>query len=312
MSISTPKRTFDDFIGNKQAVDKLKLFIDDGNLPHMGFFGPSGHGKTKLAGILSDEVERHFCYVNSVAVKSPMIFRGLITHPDNCKRGAIVLLDECHRLPKSIQDSLLSVLEQPAVLVTSYKDQIMRDYLPSNITFIFATTHSGYLNEAILSRLEPIEFVEYTPQEKQKMVMRYLAREHKFNPSNLTVDGIYEIAFRARSGRDVVRYTDNILRYMRQNNEEKLTKEVAIKVFDMFGIDANGLMTTDRSLLNYLSGSGSVGLDTLEAFLHVSKKEIKDKVEPFLLRKGFIMRQASGRMITPLGLKALSGERVVV
>lgn len=302
--------SFDDFIGNKMAVEKVKLLITSDKIPHMGFFGPAGHGKTTLARIVADVTKRKFILINSVAVKTPLTFRGIITHPDACRQGAIVLLDECHALPKSIQDNLLSVLEEPAVLVTSYKDQIMRDKLPDHMTFIFATTHGGSMNEAMLSRLEPIEFLEYSHEEKFEMAVRYLQKKHDFTNEMFDIDGVYDIAFRARSGRDVVRFCNNAVRYMKKEGASKLTKDIAHGIFNMFGIDINGLTVVDRNILKYIAKTGTVGLDTLQDFSHISKKELKDRIEPYLLRRGFIVRGSSGRMITPLGLRALGGERI--
>jgi len=307
--------TFDDFVGNEQTVGNLKLLAEsakakDGILPHIGFFGPPGHGKTTLAAILADYVDREFVYINSTAVRSPLTLRGVILHPDNLRKGAVVLLDECHRLPSSIQDNMLSVLEYPAVLVTSYKDQIIRDNLPSNISFIFATTHQGLLRDALLSRLEILELHEYSTEQKQIIALKYLIRQHKMKPESLDLDTVMEIGRRSRSGRHVVKFCDNIVRYMEAKNINELTPEVANEVFEVMGVDHNGLTKRDKLLLSYVRQSGGCGLDTLEAYLNVPKKDIKDKLEPFLLRRGLIVRQSSGRAITQRGMDALDGVKI--
>lgn len=302
--------SFDDFIGNEVAVNTIKSLLVEDKIPHMGFFGPPGHGKTYLAEIIADVTKRKFVLVNSEAVKSAMVFRGLITHPDNCKYGAIVLLDECHALPKSIQNNLLSVLEHPATLVTSYKDQIMRDKLPEHMTFIFATTHAGAMNEAMLTRLEEIELHEYTHENKFQMALNYLTGKRAMSKDALDIEALYDVAFRARSGRDIVRFCNACVRYMIQHGETRLTPDLVKKVFEMRGIDVNGLSIGERKILQYLSKNGTTGLGTLQDFLHVSKKEIENRIEPHLLRKGFIIRGSGGRLLTPLGFKALKGERV--
>ena len=48
-----------------------------------------------------------------------------------------------------------------------------------------------------------------------------------------------------------------------------------------------------------------VGLDTLEAAMNMTKKEIKERLEPWLLRNRFISRHAAGRLITKKGYKAV-------
>lgn len=307
--------TFEHFVGNEHAVEKVRLLANDaatssGRLPHMGFWGPPGHGKTTMAKIVANHVGRKFVYINSVAVKTPMIFRGILTNPENMMHGAVVVLDECHRLPGSIQDNLLSVLEEPAVLVTAYKDQIIRDKLPDHISFIFCTTHSGLMRSALQSRLEHVEFIEYSIEQKQMIAAAYLYRNHNIANTAFDIEAILDIGRRSRSGRHVVQNCNNIVRYMKANDLHRITEEVVNKTFEIWGIDRNGLTQRDKMLLGYLAGTGQLGLDTLSAYMDMPKKDIKEDVEPWLLRRKLILRQANGRAITPKGAAALEGKLV--
>lgn len=316
MTIDIPMG-FSDFVGNEAAVTRLRLLVDDakqtGLLPHIGFFGGAGNGKSTLCKIVADEIGRKYVYVNSVAIKSPMTLRGIITHPENMVKGAVVCLDECHRLPKPIQDNLLSVLEKPAVLVTSYKDQIINDKLPDQISFVLATTNQGLLNDPLLSRLQCIELGEYTTMQKQTIAVKYLNRAHGLNATHMDVESILEIGRRARSGRHVVNICDNLVRYMRVYNLSKINLEVVNNIFDILGIDGNSLTPRDRLLLGYLAkGGGAAGLKTLEGYLNIPTKDIEEKIEPWLLRKHLIIRSSSGRVITERGMAAIRGERLDV
>lgn len=309
--------TFEDFVGNESAVKKVKLLADDatrhnGKLPHMGFWGAPGNGKTTMARIVADHIGRNFVYINSVAVKTPMIFRGLLTNPENMMKGAVVVLDECHRLPPSIQDNLLSLLEEPALLVTAYKDQIIRDPLPDHISFIFCTTHIGLVRSALQSRLEHVEFHEYNVEQKQMIAMSYLNRKYGLTTADIDFAAIINIGRRSRSGRHVVKNCDNTIRYMRSEGINRMTSDVVNLMFDVWQIDNNGLTPRDKLLLGYLAETGQCGLDTLSALMDMPKRDIKEQVEPWLLRRRFMIRQSNGRAITPKGVAALNGAVVDV
>ena len=76
---------FDEFIGQKELVENLKLYIDAANerqeaLDHVLLFGPPGLGKTTLANIISKELN-----VNIKQTSGPVIDRagdlaGMITN----------------------------------------------------------------------------------------------------------------------------------------------------------------------------------------------------------------------------------------
>lgn len=305
---------FDDFVGQAQAINPLRLYVKAAKagikLPHVGCFGPPGNGKTTLASIVARETNREYVYVNSVVVKRPTLLRGLITHPTNLAKGAIVLLDECHRLVPSIQDNMLSALEDPAILVTEEKGEIIRDRLPDNISFFLCTTHQGLIRDALLSRLDTIEVYEPTTEEKQEIALRYFFRAYKIGKDRIDLDAIIDIGRRSRSARHVVRTCDNVMRSIEPG--QAITAKLVEDVYVRLGIDVNGLTKRDRDLLSYLSIKGYAGLETLEAILNTPKKDIKDKVEPFLLRRNLLTRHATGRVITERGRAALRNERVPV
>jgi holliday junction DNA helicase RuvB len=310
------KLTFDDFVGNEQAVKKVRLLIDEAandshaRMPDMAFLGPAGHGKNTLAQAVANETERKLLVINSTVIRDPFQFRGLIMDlvMDN-STGAIVVVDECHALSKKIQDNLLTATEHPRELHTSHKEQTFTDSLPENFSLIFATTHAAEIKPALLSRLETVELLPYSTTEQLEMAIKYMDRRHKVSGDRLDTKCMVEVAKRARSGRQVARFCDTIVRYMKKHNIQKLDEEAVKECFEVLGVDKNGLTRIDRIMLSHLSKLNThVGLDTLDAIMPVSKKEIKDCIEPYLLKKNFIVRTSSGRMITTKGQMALKVE----
>jgi Holliday junction DNA helicase RuvB len=303
--------TFNDFVGNAHVVEKLKLLTERAandsfaRIPDMAFLGPPGHGKNFCAKILADKLKRGFVEINSTTVRDPFVFRQFIVNGEYISSGVIIHLDECHQLPRRIQDNLLSALEHPRQLHTAHKDQLFKDSLPENLSFIFSTTHAGNLRKPLLSRLETIEFLEYTEDNLMEMAAKYLHRQYGLALDAIEPKALAELAKRSRSGRQTIRFCDNLMRLKELNGWDKITHDAAVQCFKIIGVDATGLTRVDRKMLAYMAKAGShVGLETLEAVLDISKKEILSNIEPFLLRKGLMVRHTSGRLITPLG-KAL-------
>ncbi|MCF8336507.1 MAG: replication-associated recombination protein A [Bacteroidales bacterium] len=105
--------TLDDFIGQEHLVGKgavLRKAIESGNIPSMIFWGPPGVGKTTLAYIISQVLNRQF-YTLSAVSSGVKDVRKVIEHA-KAVQGAILFIDEIHRFSKSQQDSLLGAVEQ--------------------------------------------------------------------------------------------------------------------------------------------------------------------------------------------------------
>jgi len=77
-------------------------------------------------------------------------------------------------------------------------------------------------------------------------------------------------------------------------------------------VDAEGLDKQDRRYLETLIrvfDGGPTGVEALAATMNVSGDTLKDEVEPYLLRREFLVRSPRGRQVTPaaylhLGLPA--------
>ena len=311
-------RDFADYIGNKEAVTRIKILAEASKrsgerLAHIGLFGQPGNGKTSLARVTAGHIGAEFVYINSVAVETPLQFRKIILDRLGSSIPTIIMLDECHQLPRSIQDNLLSVLEEPAVLVTRYGDDFLRDALPKMMSFILATTHRGMLQDALLSRLEQIDVKEYSLDEKAEIAARHLMIRKRVLKERMEPRAVVEIARRSRNIRALIQHCNNVLNYATiVKGDGRIDMECVDGAFRLQGVDINGLNENDRALLGYLKEAGHAGLDTLEAVLGITKGEIKDKIEPHLLRNGFIVRKSAGRVITEKGRRAAEGVKVDV
>lgn len=114
-------KTLDDYAGQKHLVGPgavLRKAIESGALPSMIFWGPPGVGKTTLANIISQTLDRPFFSLSAInsGVKD---VREVIEKAALLKSGGqtlpVLFIDEIHRFSKSQQDSLLGAVERGIV-----------------------------------------------------------------------------------------------------------------------------------------------------------------------------------------------------
>ena len=115
-----PKKLVD-YIGQKHLVGKgapLRLFIESGNLPSFILWGPPGVGKTTLAKIIANELDRPFHILSAVSSGVKAV-REVIEKASKqqffSRPNPILFIDEIHRFSKSQQDSLLGAVEEGIV-----------------------------------------------------------------------------------------------------------------------------------------------------------------------------------------------------
>ena len=109
------------YIGQKHLVGKdavLRRMIDSGVISSIILWGPPGVGKTTLAKIISQQLNRPF-YILSAINSGVKDVREVIEKAKKSKffnsPNPILFIDEIHRFSKSQQDSLLGAVEQGVV-----------------------------------------------------------------------------------------------------------------------------------------------------------------------------------------------------
>ncbi|MBQ3248362.1 MAG: replication-associated recombination protein A [Alistipes sp.] len=114
-------QSLDDYIGQKHLVGDngvFRKFIATGSVPSFILWGPPGVGKTTLAKIVANTLDRPF-YTLSAVTSGVKDVREVIEKAKNQHlfnaRPAFLFIDEIHRFNKSQQDSLLGAVEQGIV-----------------------------------------------------------------------------------------------------------------------------------------------------------------------------------------------------
>jgi len=290
-----------EFIGQKEIVDSLKLYIEAANkrgesLDHVLFFGPPGLGKTTLSIIIARELG-----VNIKQTSGPVLDRagdlaGILTSLED---KDVFFIDEIHRLNAIVEEYLYSAMED-------YRIEIMIDKGPSarsvqlNVepfTLVGATTRLGSLTSPLRDRFGVILRFDYYETEDLYEIIK---RSAEILDVEIDKDGALELASRSRG---TPRIANRILRRTRDYAEVKangkINATVAKDSLSSLGIDQYGLDSMDRMILETLIdkfSGGPVGLNSLAVAVSEDVSTIEDVYEPYLIKEGFIQRTSRGRI----------------
>lgn len=178
-----------DYVGQQHliGVDSiLKKSVEAGNLPSIILWGPPGVGKTTLAYILANELNRNF-YVLSAINSGVKDIREVIEKAkrflDEEKKQSILFIDEIHRFSKSQQDSLLGAVEKGIV------------------TLIGATTENPSFEviSPLLSRCQVYILKHLSADELKSIVMHALKEDALLKTKNIEIKE-YEALLRLSGG----------------------------------------------------------------------------------------------------------------
>ena len=301
---------FEEFIGQKELVENLKLFIDAANgreeaLDHVLLFGPPGLGKTTLANIISKELNVNIRQASGPVIERAGDLAGMIT---NIQNRDVFFIDEIHRLSSVVEEYLYSAMED-------YKIDIMIDKGPSarsvqlNIepfTLVGATTRLGNLTSPLRDRFGIVLRVDYYEPED---LFHIICRSADILEVDIDDKGAMELATRSRG---TPRVANRILRrardYAQIKASGKITYEVANRALDHLGVDENGLDVMDRNILETLIekfSGGPVGIKSLGVAVGEDPSTIEDVYEPFLIKQGFMQRTSRGRLAQKSAYKLL-------
>lgn len=169
--------TLDEYIGQKHLVGKdavLRKMIESGNISSFILWGPPGVGKTTLAKIIANQLDRPF-YTLSAVTSGVKDVREVIEKASKQRffsaANPILFIDEIHRFSKAQQDSLLGAVEN------------------GTVTLIGATTENPSF-EVITPLLSRCQVYVLKPLEKAdllELVHRALAQDNELKNKHVEI-----------------------------------------------------------------------------------------------------------------------------
>lgn len=180
-------KNLDEYIGQSHILAKgqsLRNALDSGLIPSMILWGPPGVGKTTLAQIISEQLDRPF-YTLSAINSGVKDIREIIDKVTKSglfgTKNAILFIDEIHRFSKSQQDSLLGAVEKGI------------------LTLIGATTENPSFEviSALLSRSQVYTLKHHTVEELDQIIDRALKSDEVLSKKDIQIkerDALYRIS----------------------------------------------------------------------------------------------------------------------
>ena len=290
---------FSEITGQSEVVTRLGIIVagcknSAGVMPHVLIDGPPGLGKTTIASAIATEMGVNLYTINGAAIRS---IKNILPYIMGIEPRSVLFIDEIHRLPKIVEEFLYPVMED-FVLNITIKDDDDKEK-PETIelpmfTIVGATTSGGSLSQPFYDRFQIKEHLSFYSEIELAKLARLNAEKLGLMISD---EDLLEIAKRSKGTPRILngrlQWYKNCVAYY---TDRKLSVD---DIFVNQGIDKDGLDVYDKMYLTVLlkNKGSALGLKSISSLTGIAIETIENSIEPYLVRKGFVVRTQKGRVI---------------
>jgi DNA polymerase III delta prime subunit len=171
----------EDYVGNEHLKEKVQLYIDSGDVPHLLLYGRAGTGKTTLAKMIVNSIECDYLIINASDENGIDTIREKIkgfASSMGFKPFKILILDEADYLTPNGQAALRNVMET----------------FSKHCRFILTCNYVEKIIEPIQSRCQTFQIIPPTKKDVAIQISKILKNENiKFDVKDLVpiIDSAY-------------------------------------------------------------------------------------------------------------------------
>ncbi len=278
-------KILENYVGQQEAknliLDEIKG-CKENNEPfsHTFISAPAGHGKTLLAEIIAEILNKKVVFTTGGQLKSEQQFVDKI---NECE-GGVIIIDEANKLPDKVGFFMLPTIEKFEIDGKSL--------IP--FTVIFMTTHKGDIAkdlDALIQRCDlQIELNHYNEEELIIILKQYKNKQY---PDKKVSEDIYKEI--AKNCKNTPRIARTLIRKYIFSRDWK-------RVLKMNKIIKDGLTDQDIKILKYLASKPKgTGKNPIANSLRIKPATYEFELEPYLIFKDYI-EVSNRRKITPKGI----------
>ena len=162
------------YIGNEHLLDKVAVYLESGDLPHLLLYGKAGTGKTTLAKLLVNNIECDYLYINASDENNVDTVRTKVKNFASTigfKDMKIIILDECDYITPNAQAALRNLMETFSkhcrfILTCNFVERIIDpiqsrcqsfQIIPPSKTEVAKHLHSILIKENVMDNIEDIK-----------------------------------------------------------------------------------------------------------------------------------------------------------